>query len=188
MSYDPIMEGMLAMGIALSTGNPSEAIETVENIAQNRARNNCMLPKEMHPNKEAFESLGFSFEEVGDDILYQATLPKGWSLDSNGEYWTTLIDEKGRKRGDYFYKGAFYDRKGHMTLSKRFCISYEHTVSKDLNSPIKVYVMDADATTIFVAGQCKKLYSKEYEELKSKAQDYLNTTYPEHEDPSKYWD
>ena len=188
MSYDPMLEGMLAMAIGMSTGNASEGLEAVQNAEQNRARSACRLPRDMRPSKEAFEAIGFKFEDIGDDVLYQATLPEGWTLKSDGGYWTYLIDEKGRERGSYFYKGAFYDRNGHMNLTQRFHATYDNVDPKDWDSPVKVYVKDADGTILFEAGQCDKAYSDEYDKLMSKAKDYLKTNYPEWEDASKYWD
>ena len=188
MSYDPMLEGLLAMAIGMSTGNASEGLETVQNAEQNRARSACRLPRDMRPNKEAFEAIGFKFEDIGDDVLYQATLPEGWTLKSDGGYWTYLIDEKGRERGSYFYKGAFYDRNGHMNLTQRFHATYEHLDPDDWKSPIKIFVKDTDGTILFEAGQCNEAYSDEYNELMSKATDYLKTNYPEWEEASKYWD
>jgi hypothetical protein len=188
MSYDPMLEGMLAMAIGMGTGNASEGLESVQNAEQNRARSACRLPKDMRPNKEAYESLGFTFEDIGDNVLCQATLPNGWTLRSDGGYWTYLIDEKGRERGSYFYKGAFYDRSGHMNLSQRFRITYDNIGPEDWKSPVKVSAKDADGTIIFEAGQCDKVYSEEYDNLMSKATEYLATNYPDWEDPTKYWD
>ncbi len=188
MSYDPMLEGLLAMAIGMSTGNASEGLEAVMNAEQNRARSACRLPRDMRPNKEAFEAIGFKFEDIEDDVLYQATLPEGWTLKSDGGYWTYLIDEKGRERGSYFYKGALYDRNGHMNLTQRFHATYEHLDPDDWKSPIKIFVKDTDGTILFEAGQCDEAYSDEYNELMSKATDYLNTNYPEWEDASKYWD
>ena len=190
MSYDPKLEGMLAMAIGMSTGSASEGLEAVQNAEQNRARSNCRLPKTMNPSKEAFEGLGFSFEDIdGDDVLCKATLPDGWKLKGDGGgYWTYLIDEKGRQRGSYFYKGAFYDRSGHMNLSQRFHATYDPADPEKWEGPYTVSVKDADGTIIFTAGKCDKTYSDEYEELMKQAKDYLRTNYPEWEDSTKYWD
>ena len=188
MSYDPMLEGMLAMAIGMSTGNAFEGSEAVKNAEQNRARNLCRLPKEMYPSQAAFEAIGFKFKDIGDDVLFQASLPEGWTLKSDGGYWTYLIDDIGRNRGSYFYKGAFYDRSGHMSLSKRFHVTYDNINPEDWESPVKVFVKDADGTILFEAGQCDKKYSEEYDALISQAKHYLNTNYPGWEDASKYWD
>lgn len=147
----------------------------------------CKLPKDMKPNKETFESLGFIFKDINDDIFYQATLPKGWKLKPNGFYYTIIIDEKNRKRVTFFCKSSSYDNRGHMNLSKRFSTAYKHTDPENQKSPIKVFIEDADESIFFNVGQCKSEYSNEYEDLLSKATEYLDTNYPEWKNPTKYW-
>ena len=187
MSYDSKLEGLLALAISMSTGNASDGLNATQNAEQDRARNMCELPKDMRPSREAFEALGFKFEDIGDDVLYQATLPEGWTLESDGGYWTNLVDDKGRKRGNYFYKGAFYDRNGHMALCQRFGISFQKIDPNNRESPINVYAVDCDGTIIFEAGHCKDTWS-EYEELERQARGYLDSNYPGWEDETKYWD
>ena len=169
MSYNSKLASILAMVLGIGTGNASEGLEAVENAEQNRARSLCYLPKNMTPNKEDFESIGFTFEDVGG-------------------YWTYFIDEKGRNRGSSFYKGALYDRRGEMSLTERFRIDYKRVDTENRESPIKVYVIDTDKNIIFEAGQCEEPYSDEYYCLVDKATDYMNVNYPDWENPSKYWD
>lgn len=191
MSYDAQLDGMLALLIGMSTGNGSEGLETVQNAEQNRVKNSTRLPKEMNPNQAAFEALGFTFNDIGDDILCEATLPEGWkTVETPGSsiLWENLVDDKGRVRGNYCYKGALYDRYGHMSLNARFQLTYEHTNPDDWDSPVIVVVKDADGTVIFNAGQCDRAYSDAYKALMKKAKDFLKSNYPEWEDVTKYWD
>ena len=186
MSYDSELAGMMALAIGMITGDASEGLEAVQNAEQCRARSACRLPKQMKPSKEAFENLGFTFQDIDDDVLYQATLPEGWKLESDGDYWTTLVDEKGRKRGSYFYKGDFYDRKGSMYLSIRFRVTCDSADAKRRKAPFTISVKDADDTIIFIAGKCKDSFSEERDELTVEAERYLNTNYPEWKDPTKF--
>lgn len=188
MSYDPKLDAMMALAVAMSTGNPSEGLEVAETREQRSAHRNLMLPKEMTPSKEAFEAFGFIFEDIDDDVLYKATLPDGWKLDSEGGYWTYIIDDKGRKRGSSFYKGAFYDRKGSMSLYPRFQVTCIATDPESRKGPFTVSVKDADDTILFTAGECDEAYSDECRELMNKAEDYLKSNYPAWKDPTKYWD
>lgn len=191
MSYDSQLEGLMALAIALSTGNASEGIETVQNAEQSKIRNSNRLPRDMKPSRADFEALGFTFTDIGDDVLFEATLPEGWSTQEtpgSSILWENLIDDKGRVRGKYCYKGAFYDRYGHMFLDCRYHIIDQYTDPNDWNSPINVVVTDADGSIIFNAGQCQKAYSKEYDELVAKAKEYLDSNYPEWKDVMKYWD
>ena len=188
MAYDSRLDGLLAMSIAMQTGKASEALEIVQHAEQEHARSSCMLPKNMKPSKSNFEELGFRFEDTGDEVLYKATMPDGWTLESNGGYWTNLVDEKGRKRGSYFYKGAFYDRRGSMSLNKRFSATYEHSIDEDYESPVNVFAQDIDGTILFDAGQCNRAYSDEFFVLLSQVRNYLDSNFPGWEDVGKYWD
>ena len=191
MSYDSQLEGMLALAIAMASGNASEGLETVQNAEQRRVSNSIILPRDMRPSQAAFEALGFTFTDIGDSVLLEATLPEGWSTQEtpgSSILWKNLIDDKGRVRGKYCYKGAFYDRYGHMSLSCRYHLDYQNTDPDNYDSPINVVVTDTDGSVIFNAGQCKKAYSKEYDKLLEKAEEYLASNYPEWEDVTKYWD
>lgn len=116
MSRDPKIDAMIAIAIGLATGNPAEGLEAIEKANQSEAYNNCEVPKEMRPSREAFEALGFSFEDIpGDDVLCKASIPRGWTRKKNG-YYTTFYDENGVERAEAFYKGALYDRRGHLYL------------------------------------------------------------------------
>ena len=171
MSYDSQLEGMLAVAIAMGSRNASKGLETVQNDEQSRVKNSSRLPRDMSPN--------------------QATLPEGWSTQEtpgSSILWENLVDDKGRIRGNYCYKGAFYDRYGHMSLSCRYHATYQHTDPDNYDSPINVVVTDADGSVIFNAGQCQKVYSKEYDKLVAKTEEYLKSNYPEWEDVTKYWD
>ena len=95
-------------------------VEETERSESHRAHDACQLPVDMIPSREAFEAVGFRFEAIdGDDVLCQATLPKGWKIvpQEGSSYWSTIVDNLGKKRGSVFYKGVFYDRRGHMTLN-----------------------------------------------------------------------
>ena len=111
-------DALIALAIAMATGNASEGLEAVQKSNQENAADNCMLPKKMEPSKEAFEAVGFSFEDVGDKVLIKAKLPNGWRMEGEG-YWHTFYDENGEERGSSFYKGAFWDRTGYMRLKKK---------------------------------------------------------------------
>ena len=104
MSYDSKLEGMLALAIAMASGNASEGLETVQNTEQSRVRNSSRLPRDMRPSQAAFEALGFTFTDIGDSVLFEATLPEGWSTQEtpgSSILWENLVDDKGRVRGNY---------------------------------------------------------------------------------------
>lgn len=69
--------------------------------------NLCTLPKNMQPNREAFEALGFHFPKSADNELYWASLPAGWKIQlSNPIGLINLVDETDTKRALYDYKHA----------------------------------------------------------------------------------
>lgn len=188
MSYNPKTDALLALAISFETGDTSEAIEAVQTAEQNRARKSLMLPKIMTPNQETFEALGFTFKDVGDNVLFKATLPTGWTLKAECGYWTDIFDEKGRKRGNSFYKGAFYDRNGQMSLSTRFHIESSPADKKHWMGPFTIFVQDADGSVVFSAGKCRYFETDEYYQLIDEAKQYLHENYPDWENPTKYWD
>lgn len=160
-------------------------MRVVAYTVQNDARIACTVPKNMKPSKETFEDLGFNFEKIEDDALYQATLPEDWTIEPVSNNLTYLIDEKGRKRGFYYYKNTLSD--GQIHLMKRYCCNFMKLDPDDSDSPVKVFVADADGTIIFEAGHC--IYnSLEYILLMEKAKNYLNSKYPDWENVRNYWD
>lgn len=163
----------------------------MSNVEQNQANNPLMVPKKMSPNKEVFESVGFTFEDVGDNDCYQATLPVGWKSYSESEFGgTTLLDEKGRERGFFFYKTLPYESdNGILKLCTRFEVNWNFINPENWNGPVEVLVVDyVEDTVVFNAGQCDELESKEYNQLHEKASEFLNNNYPDWENPLKYWD
>lgn len=143
-----------------------------------------MLPKEMKPSSQAFEDVGFTFEETADNVLCNGTLPEGWKTKADCENWLDFIDEKGRERGSIFFKYTFMERRGYMYLTPWF---YVHT-SDGVRPPFTVSVKNGKGETIFVAGQSKTWYSKEMFDLKKKAKEFLDSNYPDWRNPAKYWD
>ncbi len=184
MSYDSRLQGMIAMAIGMGSENAYEGLETVQNAEQSRGT--CRLPRDMRPSQAAFETLGFTFTDIGDDVLFEATLPKGWStqeLPGSSILRANLLDSKGRVRGSYRYKGSFYERYGHMSLIERYRLTDQYE-----DGSINVVVIDEDGSVIFNAGRCEETFTEEYDKLVAKAEEYLMDNYPEWKDATKYWD
>ena len=142
------------------------------------------------PSKEDFESLGFIFHGIGDNVRSQVTLPEGWTVRSSELGipfffdFIDFIDEKGRLRA-FGYRGAFFGLLGcgSMQLYPRFTIAEK----KKFFGPYTIYVKDFDGTCIFEAGKTF-LEFLHYKKIYKKAEDYLNTNFPDWKDPTKYWD
>lgn len=69
----------------------------------------------------ALEAMGIVFGDLVDDLFVQVQLPEGWKkVPTDHSMWSSLLDERGRKRAAIFYKAAFYDRDAFITISRRF--------------------------------------------------------------------
>lgn len=80
------------------------------------------LPKDFNVGtREQLESMGVVFGDSIDDLFIEVQLPDGWKkVPTNHSMWSDLVDDEGRKRAAIFYKAAFYDRRAHIDLIKRY--------------------------------------------------------------------
>ncbi len=106
------------------------AIEQQEAQGQTELVHSDTLPSDMQcDTREVLESFGVEFlgQVQGDELFMYAKLPDGWSKKASGHsMWSYLVDEQGRERASIFYKAAFYDRKAHMSASRRFTITRDY--------------------------------------------------------------
>lgn len=81
------------------------------------------LPKDgMDRFREVLERAGFKIGNDVDDIFVSVTAPEGWTLRPAPDHsmWSYIHDDQGRKRGNVFYKAAFYDRRANFRLATRY--------------------------------------------------------------------
>lgn len=65
-----------------------------------------------------------------DPIFRTAILPEGWRLERTDHHlWSNVIDDKGRKRAEVFYKAAFYDRSSFMRPTQRYQVQIDYEVA-----------------------------------------------------------
>lgn len=84
------------------------------------------FPADMRGERAVFEAMGVEFlgPTEGDPIFLDCRLPAGWmKVATNHAMWSDLMDAKGRKRAEIFYKAAFYDRRAHARPCRRFDVS-----------------------------------------------------------------
>lgn len=74
--------------------------------------------------REWLQASGITVVEQYDDLMMRVILPNGWCISNNEVYWSYLLDEKGRERASFFYKGSFWDRDSFLHFQRRFSISY----------------------------------------------------------------
>ena len=106
----------------LGGSNPS-AIEAQELKGQKELCDSKQLPcmdgyKDL---KQEYEKIGIKVlgKSKDDNLFYDVILPKGWKIVSTEHsMWSDLIDEKGKKIGNIFYKAAFYDRSADFGFIK----------------------------------------------------------------------
>ncbi len=181
MCYNP-SEDLVMLALAatlLFEGSPDDSTSTQISESTSSTQE-VILPSFMIPNQEAFEKSGFIMEKLkfshGHANVYKSTLPKGWKLrKSKQEHFIYFIDEKGRKRG--------YFDSDHMRLVPKYFLDWYNPFY-----PVTVVVRDMDNHIYLLAGECEERYTEEFNQIISKAVDWLNSNYPEWKDPTKYWD
>jgi len=132
----------------------------------------------------------------GDEIWVEAQLPDGWKLDGTGHaMWSNLLDDKGRKRAQIFYKAAFYDRSCSISPIRRYSAG-STSVGEDYNGPYFATISDNgeeihrfgpfDKETEPRPGSGYRLSGGELADEAARA--YLLENYPDYLDPAAYWD
>lgn len=163
--------------------------------AQISSSSNNLMARRMSPCKEEWEKLGFEFFDIpGDDVLYETTLPEGWSIvPSEYPKKNNILDENKNVRGTIFYNISYYGIIAEMHLYRRYNIVVEHD-----DNLIEIYFGNKKEK-LFVAGQIhnsdypydhdnNKAYFKEEDRLKKLAEDFAKENYPDWENFDAYWE
>ena len=220
-----VYEGML---YAMEGQDPEKAIDNYTDRAMKTAVINCMIPvrvnyvpKEYRLNlldvpyeerakrskeikrkytMEQYAKMGITvLDEEDDDCVCKVQLPDGWKIERVDSLWCDILDNKGRKRINFFYKPAFWDRETFTNFLCRYGISIlpfdnymsDATYEDRIFKPWSVYITDG--------GECiEKLYEitpttkKEFYEVDDKLRaigiGLLSERYPDYKDINAYWD
>lgn len=158
-------------------------IERQERGGQEALVRSTLMPKEMRPDRRAFEAVGFVFGEDADELFLKATLPTGWRREaSDHAMHSSILDDKGRQRVSVFYKAAFYDGRADAGLVCRYRASY---TSGDDSTTAAVY----DGETIIFETEAVEKYDLPAEKaLLAKAVAWLAERYPDAANPLYGWD
>lgn len=115
---DPLLLLIDAMAATDRTGDPSAFIKDMEERGQHEVVASTAIPTDRGDPDEEWEALGFTFDVVHDDAMFQeCTLPDGWKREGSGHsMWSYIVDERGVRRVGIFYKAAFYDRRASADL------------------------------------------------------------------------
>lgn len=192
-----LAEGDMENFIAASTPG---GVEAQEARGQKTFVNSSTLPKEgswWEPKtREILESFGIVFGEEVDDLFINVTLPEGWRKEATDHsMWSKLLDDKGRERASIFYKAAFYDRKAHVSLARRFNVDGYFACDKDGNpvpyrEPNQYFaciITDAGKEIHRVGIRKKTDYATD-DEHEAQAIAWLNEHYPDWKNPAAYWE
>ena len=162
---------------------------------------------------------GFGFEIIGpsddDPLFLDVKLTDGWKVKPTRQnMWSSICDEKGRRRASIFYKAAFYDRKAFInTPETRFSVEqifFDSPPNLDYHegvniTPIVYAVLDCDKeifrteevffTDKYSRGKSNQErinWSKKLDAIKERARNearqWLTERYPNCENPAAYWD
>lgn len=170
----------------LIAATTSGGIEAQEAAGQKSFVASQTLPKDCP--REDLETLGFVFGEDADDIFINVLFPEGWEIKATDhDMHNNLIDERGRRRGEIFYKAAFYDRSAHMRLIHRYSVDRDWKL-KD----VVQYVIKDCGEIIYRTEKVKcEGYSDDYYEtqdvLEATAKNHLDNIFPKWKNNMAYW-
>lgn len=145
--------------------------------------------------KEQYEKIGIKIIEEYDDLFFNVKLPEGWEIKpTEHSMWNEVMDDKGRKRMTFFYKGAFYDRDAFVNFEQRFTYcerpfdDYQTHATYEERQPKEWYgvVYDCGKEIFRTQGIIKKDYFDE--SLNQQCIEYLNKNYPNYKDINAYWE
>ena len=194
-TLDALLRGDIENAIIASTPG---GIENQELEGGKAFRESDTLPIQCNGcTREQLEAIGIIFGETVDELFVHVQLPEGWKkidVGHNYGYWTSLVDEKGRERAEIFYKAAFYDRRSYIRLIRRFTIYQyedcdEHGSFVETETPTHTMTVINDSN--FIMCHIGFVEAKDYlgmDILLKQAKEWLNTHYPEWENPTAYWD
>lgn len=150
--------------------------------------------------RKQYEKMGIEVIEDSDDLFLSVKLPEGWSIaPTDHPMWNEVLDDKGRKRISFFYKGSFCDRDAFSNFICRYGYQimpfdeYKSDASYDERKfkPWTAYIADSEVRIKQLA-QITPTNDREYlsvdEQLAELAKTYLNENYPNWKDFNAYWD
>lgn len=143
---------------------------------------NSRLPKDMG-DQSVYEKMGIKFLDDADDIFVNVVLPEGWRLEATDHAMHSyVVDHKGRRRIAVFYKAAFYDRSANMHPLRRYTVQTQY----GQGAPY-VAIMDCDKELKASEPTAERDYAA-LDQLTTAAREWLDDHYPDHKDPTAYWD
>jgi hypothetical protein len=131
MDYKNHADGMELLVRASAGEDVGDVIQDQEARGQARLAVSSTLPVETGAGNwnddidASLRAVGFKLgPTVKEDPLFRTVdFPAGWRVvPTDHSMWTDVLDAIGRVRVRVFYKAAFYDRKAHCTIERRYAI------------------------------------------------------------------
>lgn len=148
--------------------------------------------------KQQYEKIGITIVDEYDDLFWNVKLPDGWEIKATDHnMWNNLYDDKGRKRADFFYKAAFYDRDAFINFNTRYHICVDHVADpknyeiwklSDYQGVIKDGEEIIFSTERIAATGNYDEDDKIKDYLKKQLCEYMDKNYPDYENIDAYWD
>lgn len=150
--------------------------------------------------KQQYEKMGITIVDECDDLFWNVVLPEGWTIKATDHtMWNNLFDDKGRKRANFFYKAAFYDRDAFINFDTRYHLRVEHVADFDTTdyeewkkSDYQGFVKDGEeiihSTSTYPATGEYKIDDKTEKALWEYLENYMKENYPDWENINAYWD
>lgn len=170
----------------------------VEDSMEWEERNKIVTQNNIEHTKQQYEKMGIVIIEEYDDLFWNVELPKGWEIKATDHsMWNNLFDDKGRKRANFFYKAAFYDRDAFINFNTRFHVNVDHVA--DASSDYEVWKKSdyqgtvKDGEDIIFSTECVSATGDYREDdkvkdgLKEQLEKYMNEYYPDYTDINAYW-
>ena len=171
----------------------------VDDSMEWKEKNKIITQNNIEYTKQQYEKMGIVITEECDDLFWNVELPDGWKIEATDHsMWNNLFDDKGRKRANFFYKAAFYDRDAFINFDTRFHISVDHVA--DINSDYEAWQNSdyqgtvKDGEEIIFSTECvpsSRNYRKDEkvrDKLWKQLEKYMNENYPDYKDIHAYWD
>lgn len=177
------LRGDLANALIASTPG---GIERQEAEGQRTLVESNMLPKEIiGATREQLTAIGFKFGADVDELFVTCELPPGWKKRSTEHSMhSDLLDERGRRRANIFYKASFHDRRAHMKMQRR----YGFECWRDGSSEQMRCASVTDCGNILKEfGEVDRYDWDGVSALEQAAKKWLTEQYPEWQNPMAYW-
>ena len=170
----------------------------VEDSMEWEERNRIVTQNNIEYTKQQYEKMGITIVEEYDDLFWSVALPEGWKIEATDHsMWNNLFDDKGRKRADFFYKAAFYDRDAFINFDTRYHATVDHIA--DASSDYEVWKNSdyqgivKDGKEIIFSTECIPTTGSYDSDdnikdiLQKKLDKYMKENYPDYKNIHAYW-